>query len=70
MGIFMSYITLKTKSCIPAVLAHGAFNSFASFGVYFTEDGGNPFVGPALGGIVGAIPFVIVAIFMVKNWEK
>ena len=69
-GVFMSYITLKAKSCIPAVLTHGAINSFASFGVYFTEDGGNPFVGPGPGGIVGAIPFIIVAIYLVKNWEK
>lgn len=69
-GIFMSYITLKTKSCIPAVLMHGAINSFASFGTYFTEDGGNPFIGPGPGGIVGAIPYIIVAIYLVKNWEK
>lgn len=69
-GIFMSYITLKSKSCIPAVLMHGAINSFASFGVYFTENGGNPFIGPGPGGIVGAIPFIIVAIYLVKNWER
>ena len=35
-----------------------------------TEDGGNPFIGPGPGGIVGAIPYIIVAIYLVKNWEK
>ena len=64
MGIFLSYVTLKTKSCIPAVLGHGAINSIAAIGIYCTVDGGNPFVGPAPSGIVGAIPFIIVAIIM------
>lgn len=69
-GVFMAYITLKTKSCIPAVLAHGAINSFSSVGVYFTFDGGNPFVGPAPTGIVGMIAFIVLDIFLVKALMK
>lgn len=65
LGVFLSYITLKTKSCIPAILAHGAINGIAAIGMYFTFDGGNPFVGPAPTGVIGIIPFVIVAIPMV-----
>lgn len=64
-GIFLSYVSMKTKSCIPAVLGHGAINSIASLGMYFTKDGGNPFIGPAPTGIVGAIPFIIVAVIIV-----
>lgn len=64
MGIFLSYVTLKTKSCIPAVLGHGAINSIAAIGIYFTKDGGNVFVGPAPTGIIGAIPFIILAVFI------
>lgn len=64
MGIFLSYVTMKTKSCIPAVLGHGAINSIAALGMYFTKDGGNPFIGPAPTGIVGAIPFIVVAVIM------
>lgn len=69
-GVFMSYITLKTKSCIPAVLAHGAINAFASIGMYFTFDGGNPFVGPAPTGIIGMIAFIVLDIFLVKALMK
>ncbi len=72
-GVFMSYITLKTKSCIPAILAHGAVNGIGAMGIYFTYDGGNPFVGPAPTGIIGIIPFILVAIPMViylKRHEK
>ena len=69
-GIFLSYITLKTNSCIPAILAHGAVNGIAAIGIYFTYDGGNPFVGPAPTGIIGMIPFIAVAVFMVLNLKK
>ena len=70
MGIFLSYVTLKTKSCIPAILAHGAINGIAAIGIYFTYDGGNPFVGPAPTGVIGIIPFVIAAIPMVLYLKR
>lgn len=70
LGVFLSYITLKTKSCIPAILAHGAINGIAAIGMYFTFDGGNPFVGPAPTGVIGIIPFVIVAIPMVISLNR
>ena len=70
LGIFLSYVTLKTKSCIPAVLGHGAVNGIAAVGMYFTRDGGNPFIGPAPTGIIGIIPFLAVAIFMVISLQR
>lgn len=70
MGVFLSYVTLKTKSCIPAVLGHGAINGFAAIGMYFTKDGGNPFVGPAPTGVVGMIPFVIAAVVMIIKLKE
>ena len=70
LGVFMSYVTLKTKSCLPAVIAHGAVNGIAAIGIYFTTDGGNPFVGPAPTGIIGIIPFLLLAVFMVINLKK
>lgn len=70
MGIIFSYITLRSGSCIPAILAHGALNSIAAAGVYCTTDGGNPFVGPAPTGIIGAMGFIIVAIIMLVALVK
>lgn len=70
LGIFLSYITLKTGSCIPAILAHGAINGIAAIGMYFTYDGGNPFVGPTPTGIIGLIPFILAAIFMANQLRK
>ena len=70
LGIFLSFVTLKTGSCIPAILGHGAINGIAAIGVYFTYDGGNPFVGPAPTGIIGMIPFILSAIPMVLYLKK
>ena len=70
MGVILSYVTLKTKSCIPAILGHGAINGIAAIGIYFTHDGGNPFVGPAPTGIIGMIPFIIVALIMALQLAK
>lgn len=70
LGIFLSYVTLKTNSCIPAIIGHGAINGIAAIGIYFTQDGGNPFVGPAPTGIIGMIPFMVVAFIMVIRLAK
>ena len=70
LGVFMSYVTLKTGSCIPAVLAHGAVNGIGAIGIYFTKNGGNPFIGPAPMGIIGLIPFLIVAMVMAIHLKK
>ena len=66
-GVFLSYVSLKTQSCIPAVLGHGAINSIAGIGLYMTKDGGNVFLGPAPTGFIGAIPFIIIGIIMIVN---
>ena len=70
LGIFLSYMTLKTGSCIPAVLGHGAINGFAAIGIYFTADGGNPFLGPAPTGIIGMLPFIVLAVILVLKLTK
>ena len=70
LGVFFSYVSLKAQSCIPAILGHGAVNAFAAIGIYFTKDGGNPFIGPAPTGIIGMLPFIFAAIFMIVHLKK
>lgn len=65
MGIIFSYLTIRTGSCIPAILAHGSVNGFASAGILFTDGTGiNPFLGPAPTGIIGGSAFIVCAIIM------
>ncbi len=74
LGTILSYVTIKTNSCIPAVFAHGSINSIGSVGIYFAADGGNPFLGPSPTGILGGIGFIVAAviltILLIKNEKK
>ncbi len=73
-GTFFSYVTLKTGSCIPAVIGHGAVNSIGSLGILFTKDGGRLLFGPSPAGLVAGIPLLITAAvliwFLSNNEEK
>ena len=69
-GTFLSYLSLKTQSCIPAVLGHAGINSISTVGMYFTKDGGNPFLGPVPSGIIGMIPFIFVVILICIDTKK
>lgn len=64
MGCIFSFLTLKTGSCVPAVIGHGALNGIATMAIYFTNDGGNNFVGPAPMGCIGGAAFIITAVIM------
>ena len=61
-GTIFSYLTIRTGSCLPAMLAHGGLNGFASAGILFTSGIGlNPFVGPVPTGIIGGSAFLVCA---------
>lgn len=63
MGIILSYVTIKTKSCIPAIMAHGTLNGFSAIGIYFTslEHPFNIFMGPTPVGLIGGAGFIVLA---------
>ena len=71
-GTLFSYITLKTKSCWPAVLAHGMLNGTASIGVLFLADPMvyDRFVGPAPTGIIGASAYIVVAVWIMYKMRR
>ena len=71
-GTLFSYITLKAKSCWPAVFAHGALNGTASIGVLFLAApmAYDRFVGPVPTGIIGAAAYIIVAVWIVYKMRK
>lgn len=62
-GTILSYVTIKTHSCVPAILGHGMINGFASIGIYFTslENPYNVFLGPAPTGLIGGAGFIVLA---------
>lgn len=70
MGVLLSYVTARTKSCLPAIIGHGMVNGCAALGLMFTQSGGDPFLGPAPTGIVGMSGFVLCAIALLLLWKK
>ena len=74
-GILLSYVTIKTRSCIPAVIGHGVLNGFAAIGLCFTslQNPYNVFLGPAPTGLLGGSGFIVVAavlLFLLYKEEK
>ena len=71
-GVLLSHITLKAKSCWPAVLAHGALNGTASIGALFLADpmAYDRFLGPVPTGIIGASAYIVVAIWIVWRMRR
>lgn len=65
-GAVFSYVTIKTHSCVPAILGHSMINGFAAIGIYFTslENPYNVFLGPAPTGLIGGIGFIALAVYL------
>ena len=70
MGVFLSYLTLRSGSCIPAALAHGGINGMVSAGMLFSVTGGNSFIGPMPTGILAGIPFIVLAVVLAVKLVK
>ena len=70
-GVLFSYISLKAKSCWPAVFAHGMLNGTASIGVIFLADpmAYDRFVGPVPTGIIGAAAYIVAAVCIVWKYR-
>lgn len=73
-GTLLSYATLKSGSCIPAIIGHGAVNSISAIGIFYTKSGGKLLFGPLPTGILAGLPSLIFAVIlirlMIRNEEK
>lgn len=67
MGTLFSYVSLRSRSCLPAAIAHGTLNGMAATGVVFISgvDAVNPFVGPVPTGIIGGIGFIVAMVILI-----
>ena len=69
-GSFLSWLTFHVHNPVPAAIAHGALNGFASIGLIFIKNAPSVFVGPFPTGIIGGIGFVIVGIWCWLKIDK
>ena len=63
-GVYVSWLTLKANNVWPAVVAHGSINGIAALAIYLTTGQPNPLLGPAVVGLLGSIPFTLLALWL------
>lgn len=61
-GVFLSWLRIKTDSVIMPSLAHGAFNAYVNLGSYLL------LIGPLMGYPAGVIPIIAETIIAVILW--
>ena len=69
-GIFLSYVTIRTGSCLAAAFGHGAINAVAGAATIFAIADVSPFVGPSPTGIIGGAFFIVVALWMLLDLRR
>lgn len=74
LGIWMSYITLKTKNCMYAAIIHGAVDIIGEVGNWISLSTKSSLLGPTPPGIIGLsvllVGAVILFFMMPSNVEK
>lgn len=64
LGIIEGYVTIKLKSAIPAAMIHSAVNAGAGLAFFLAKPGFNQLLGPALVGVLGGIPMILLAVVL------
>lgn len=67
LGIFFSYLTLRSGSIFPACIAHGAINAIREAPLLVCLDTYNVLLGPKPSGLIGMAGFLVLgAVLLVK----
>ena len=66
MGVWLSYVTIKSKSVIPAAILHGSVNVIGEFPALVAFTGVSTLIGPNPTGIIGMSGLLIGAVVLLK----
>lgn len=64
-GIWMSYLTIKTNNCMYAAVIHGAVNIIGEAPVFVSLSTRSTLLGPSPAGIIGMSVLLIGAVFLI-----
>ncbi len=64
LGVFFGWLTIKSHTVWPAVIAHGALNGIAAIGLLLVQGTPSSLLGPAPTGLIGGLGFTIAAILL------
>lgn len=70
LGIWMSFITLKTKNCMYAAIIHGAADIIGEVGTWISLSAKSSLLGPTPTGIIGLSVLLIGAIVLFFSLPK
>ncbi len=64
LGIVEGYASIRLKSAIPAAMIHSTVNAGAGLPLYLTKGSYNTLLGPAMTGLIGGLPLIVIAVFL------
>jgi membrane protease YdiL (CAAX protease family) len=64
-GVFLAFVTFRSKCVWPAVIGHAAINGIASVGVLFLKGQPYPLLGPLPVGLIGSSAWSALAIWLI-----
>ena len=71
LGVIEGYISIKLESIIPAAMIHSTVNAGAALPIVLVIGSYNPLIGPAITGLIGGLPFTVLAVILaVKAGNK
>ena len=70
LGIIEGYVSIKLNSAIPAAMIHSLVNAGAGLPLYLIKGEYNVLLGPAITGLVGIIPFAVLAVILLIKAGK
>ena len=71
LGVIEGYISITLHSAVPAAMIHSVVNAGAALPIYLAKGGYNPLLGPAISGLIGGLPFAVIAvILLIKAGDK
>lgn len=76
LGVIEGYVTIKLDSVIPAAMIHSVVNAGAALPINVAKAGYNPILGPVITGLVGGLPFIVLAVILLikagnkRSYEK
>ena len=72
-GVFLSWLTIKTKSIIPACISHGVINALREAPLFICVSNYNALLGPKPSGVIGMSGFLVIGIVLmicIKSRDK
>lgn len=72
-GVFLSWLTIKTKSIIPACISHGVINALREAPLFICVSNYNALLGPKSSGVIGMSGFLVIGIVLmlcIKSRDK